>query len=82
VLLARQAGCLGCHGVAQKIVGPGFVEIALRYRNQDVGTQMAHRVRNGTEGVWGNVPMPAQPDLKDDDLKALVAWILAGAAEK
>jgi cytochrome c len=34
------------------------------------------------QGVWGNVPMPPQPDLKDDDIRALVGWILAGAPEK
>lgn len=82
LLLARQSGCLACHGVAQKIVGPGFAEVALRYRNQDVATAMSGRIRNGVQGVWGNVPMPPQPDLKDDDIRVLVGWILAGAPEK
>ena len=82
MLLARESGCLACHGVAQKIVGPGFAEVALRYRNQDVAEALAGRVRQGAQGVWGNVPMPPQPDLKDDEIRALVGWILAGAPEK
>lgn len=82
MLLARESGCLACHGVAQKIVGPGFAEVALRYRNQDVAEALAGRVRQGAQGVWGNVPMPPQPDLKDDEIRALIGWILAGAPEK
>ena len=82
MLLARESGCLACHGVAQKIVGPGFAEVALRYRNQDVAEALVGRVRQGAQGVWGNVPMPPQPDLKDDEIRALVGWILAGAPEK
>jgi cytochrome c551/c552 len=39
-------------------------------------------VRNGGEGVWGNLPMPPHPDLNDADTKMLVDWILAGAPEK
>lgn len=80
--LAQESGCLACHGVSQKIVGPGYNEIALKYRNQDVAALMFERVRNGGEGVWGNLPMPPHPDLNDADTKTLVDWILAGAPEK
>jgi cytochrome c len=80
--VAEEAGCLACHGTSQRIVGPGYAEIALRYRNQDVASVMADRVRNGTEGVWGSVAMPPHPDLSEEDIQALVTWILAGAPDR
>jgi cytochrome c len=37
------------------------------------------KVKNGSSGAWGPIPMPPQGHVKDDDVKALVQWILAGA---
>lgn len=77
--LARASGCTACHGATQKIVGPAFREIAARYA-KDAGAvdRLAERVRAGGSGVWGQVPMPPQPQLKDGEAKSLVQWILAG----
>ena len=40
---------------------------------------LALKVRNGGQGAWGSVPMPANPQLKEEDLRALVKWILEGS---
>lgn len=80
--LAEQSGCLACHGVATKLVGPSYVEVAAKYRGKDSLGPLVAKVKAGGEGAWGNVPMPPQPDLKDEDAKTLVQWILAGAPEK
>lgn len=80
--LAEQSGCLACHGVASKLVGPSYVEVAAKYRGKDSLGALVAKVKAGGEGAWGNVPMPPQPDLKDEDAKTLVQWILAGAPEK
>lgn len=78
--LATQAGCLACHGLANKIVGPGFSEVAAKYGNDaNAEARLSSKVKNGGSGVWGQVPMPPQSQLEDDDVKALVQWILAGA---
>jgi len=77
--LAERSGCLSCHGVDSRIVGPSYSEIAARYRGKDSVGALVAKVKAGGEGVWGSVPMPAQPELKDDDVKTLVDWILAGA---
>ena len=78
--LVGQSGCLACHGYTNKIVGPGFNEIAGKYRGQDgAQAKLAAKVRNGGTGVWGSVPMPPQPQLKDDDIQAMVQWIAGGA---
>jgi cytochrome c len=78
--LAKAQGCTACHGVNNKIVGPGFTEIAAKYRGRaDAEAYLAGKVRAGGSGVWGAVPMPAQPQLKDDEVTALAKWIAGGA---
>ena len=82
VALAEASGCLGCHGLTNKIVGPGYNEIAEKYKGQDVSAKLFAKVRNGGDGVWGSTPMPPQSEIKDDDLKTLVSWIQNGAPAK
>lgn len=78
--IAKQNSCTACHGVTNKIVGPGFTEIAAKYKGDSAAaTRMFDKVKNGSSGVWGPVPMPAQAHVKDDDIKSVVAWILQGA---
>lgn len=78
--LAKAQGCTACHGVNNKIVGPGFTEIAAKYRGRaDAEAYLAGKVRGGGSGVWGAVPMPAQPQLKDDEVNVLAKWIAGGA---
>lgn len=80
--LAERSGCLSCHGLSSKIVGPSYIEVAAKYRGQNKAAALVEKVKAGGEGAWGSVPMPAQPELKDDEVKFLVEWILAGAPEK
>lgn len=80
--LAERQGCLSCHGIANRIVGPSYGEVAAKYRGQDRAAALIAKVKDGGEGVWGSVPMPPQPELKDEEARMLVEWILAGAPEK
>jgi cytochrome c len=77
--LAEANGCLGCHAAAQKVVGPSYQEVAAKYKGQDALAKLVAKVRQGGEGVWGDVAMPPQEEIKDEDLKKLVAWILQAA---
>lgn len=78
--LANARGCMACHGVANKIVGPGYNEIAQKYRGQaDAEAKLVAKVKSGGQGVWGAVPMPPQGHVKDEELAQLVKWILEGA---
>ena len=78
-VLTRNA-CLACHGVSNKIVGPGYNEVAAKYAGQaDAAATLSKHIKEGGVGVWGQIPMPAQPNLSDEDLKAVVDWIVAGA---
>jgi len=78
--LAKQSACMACHGVADRVVGPGFREVATKYAGDPAAeARLAAKLRTGGGGTWGAVPMPAQPQLSETDAKALVRWILAGA---
>jgi cytochrome c len=70
-------GCTACHAVDHKVVGPGFNEVAAKYKGQDVEAKLAEKVKNGGAGVWGQVPMTPNPQVPDEDLHAVVKWILS-----
>ena len=76
IALTQKNGCTACHGMSAKLVGPGFAEIAKK--NAGKADYLAGKIVSGGEGVWGNVPMPAQT-LSPDDAKAIAAWLAAGA---
>lgn len=75
--MLKQNKCTSCHGVSNKIIGPGFKEIAAKYKG-DAGAEarLSGIVKNGGGGVWGG-SMPAHGNLKDADVKTMVQWILA-----
>ena len=76
--LAQAKGCMACHQVGAKVVGPAYKDVAAKYKDQaDAAEVLASKVKAGGVGTWGQVPMPPQPTLADDETKALVAWILA-----
>ena len=78
--LANAKGCMACHGVANKLVGPGYNEIAQKYQGRaDAEPMLVAKVKAGGQGAWGAVPMPPQTHVKDEELAQLVKWILQGA---
>lgn len=78
--LAQANSCTACHGVANKIVGPAFHDIATKYAGRaDIVDYLTGKIRKGGQGVWGPIPMPEQAQLKEADAKALAAWIAGGA---
>ena len=76
--LAQSSGCLACHAVDKKLVGPSYKDIAAKYRG-DKGAEanLIKKVKAGGKGVWGEIPMSPNAHVKDDDLKTLVQWILS-----
>ena len=78
-LLAANS-CTACHGMAQKIVGPGFTEIAAKHKGQErLEAYLAVKIREGGVGVFGAVPMPPQPQLSGAEAATIAKWIAAGA---
>ena len=81
--LASKNACLACHAVDKKLVGPAFKDVAAKHAGQaDAREQVSARIKSGGSGLYGPVPMPPQAQLKDDELKLLAGWILAGAPDQ
>lgn len=74
--LLEKNACTACHGIDKKIVGPAFADIAKKYPGK--ADHLVERIKSGSAGVWGAIPMPPQA-LGDDDAKAIARW-LAGTA--
>lgn len=78
--LAKKSNCMACHAVDKKMVGPAYQEVAAKYKGQaDAVKKLSAKVKAGGKGVWGQVPMPPNPQVKDADVETLVKWVLAGA---
>jgi cytochrome c len=77
--LAQKSGCLACHSVDAKVLGPAYKDVAAKYKGDKTAeAKLVEKVKKGGSGVWGNIPMPANsPQVKDEDIKTIVGWILA-----
>ena len=76
--LVTSAGCVACHGVDNKIVGPAFTAVRDKYKSRsDAESYLVGKIKSGGSDVWGAIPMPPQPQVKDADVKAIAQWILA-----
>ena len=75
--LAQQQNCMSCHSVARPFMGPALQDVAAKYA--DAATRaayLAHKIMDGSTGVWGQVPMPANTQLTPDQAATLADWIL------
>lgn len=76
--LAKKNGCLACHALDQKLVGPAWNEVGKKYAGDATAAeQLAMKVKKGTKGTWGPVPMPPNATVKDADVKTLVEFVLS-----
>jgi sulfite dehydrogenase len=69
-------GCMACHALDQKVVGPGFTEVAARYKGKDGVAAVAANIRSGGAGKWGPVPMPPFSQLSEADAASLAKYVL------
>ena len=75
--LVKASGCLSCHSVQEKIVGPAFKDVAAKYANDaDAVSSLAQSVKNGSRGKWGRVPMPPHASISTEDLTTLATWVM------
>jgi cytochrome c len=76
--LAQKNACTACHAVDKKLVGPAYKDVANKYRGDAKAQAMLEeKVKKGSVGVWGQVPMPPNAHVKDEDVKTLVQWVLS-----
>jgi cytochrome c len=78
--LMKKGGCAACHSVDKKIVGPAYKDVAQKRKGQkDALATLEKAVRSGSNGAYGQIPMPPNPKEKisDADLHQLVEWVLS-----
>jgi len=75
--LAAKKNCLACHQVDKKLVGPSYKDVAAKYAgDKEAPDKLAQKIMKGGSGVWGPVPMPANPQVSEAEAKQLAAWVL------
>ena len=75
--LMAKYNCQACHAVDKKLIGPAYKDVAAKYAGDSAApARLQQKVKAGSSGVWGPVPMPPN-NVPDADLKTLVAWVLA-----
>ncbi|MEL0083176.1 MAG: c-type cytochrome [Gammaproteobacteria bacterium] len=71
-------GCVACHKMNAPLVGPSYKQVADKYRGQEGAAELLFgKVKNGGSGTWGPIPMAPHPHLSDEQIKPLIAGILA-----
>ena len=76
--LLKKSGCTACHAIDKKLVGPAYVDVAAKYKNdKNAVATLTKKVKEGGSGVWGQIPMPPNAAAPEADIKELVTWILA-----
>lgn len=69
--------CLTCHKIDEKLTGPAYRDVANKYENTAANIKMlAEKVVKGGVGVWGEVIMPPNSNLTQQEAETIVKYIL------
>ena len=75
--LIKTSGCVACHAIDKKIVGPAYKDVAAKYKgDKGAEARLVDKVKKGGTGVWGQIPMPPNAQVKDEDIVTMVRYIL------
>ncbi len=76
--LAKSKNCMACHAVDKKLVGPSYKDVAKKYGGDAKAVDaLAAKIVKGGSGVWGAIPMPANPQVNAADAQKLAAWVMS-----
>lgn len=76
LILINNSDCNVCHKQSEKLIGPSYSQIAIKYdeKNRDF---LVDNIIKGSNGVWGEIIMPAHPNLKREEVAQMVDYILS-----
>jgi cytochrome c len=75
--LAKDTGCLSCHSLTEKIVGPAYAKVAEKYKaDADAVSGLVQSIQYGSKGKWGRIPMPAHSQLSAEEINLLARWVM------
>jgi len=77
--LAKKSGCLACHSVEKKVVGPAWKDVGAKYAGDaSAKATLIAKVKKGGKGTWGPAPMPPySPRVSDANIEKLVDFVLS-----
>ncbi len=76
--LVQRNNCTACHLIDKRKYGPTFLEVAARYAGDaEAAPKLAAKIRAGGSGVWGEEPMPPQPQVSEADARTMAELVLA-----
>jgi len=75
--LLKDKACLTCHQIDKKVVGPAYKDVAAKYKaRKDAEAYLVSKIKAGSTGVWGPIPMPPNGTVNDEEAKTLAKYIL------
>jgi cytochrome c len=75
--LHKKHGCTACHLDDKPLVGPAYKDVAAKYKaDKDAVKKLSEKVRKGGTGVWGQIPMPPNPNPTDAEMKTMIEAVL------
>lgn len=81
--LIATSDCKACHQVNAKSVGPSFMNVSMKYKNdKNAVGHLANKVIIGGGGVWGEHAMNAHPQLSKEDATEMVKYVLSVSDKK
>ncbi len=81
--LMEASDCKTCHQLTGKSIGPAFMEVAKRYKDDAAApARLVEKIIAGGGGVWGEPTMNAHPQMAKEDVSKIVKYVLSLAGEK
>jgi cytochrome c len=76
--LSTRHNCAACHAVDRRLMGPSWQEIGRKYADDaEAEARLVRKARRGGVGVWGQLPMPANVTVREEDIRVIVRWALS-----
>jgi cytochrome c len=75
--LLKDKACLSCHQLDNKVVGPAYKDVAAKYKTRkDAEAYLVSKIKGGSTGVWGPIPMPPNGTVNEEEAHTLAKFIL------
>jgi cytochrome c len=75
--LLKEKNCHTCHHLQTKVVGPAYKDVAAKYKaRKDAEAYLVTKIKGGSTGVWGPIPMPPNGTVNDEEAKTLAKFVL------
>jgi cytochrome c551/c552 len=76
--LTEAMDCKACHKEKEASIGPNYLAVAEKYKRQKkIIPYLQNRIVNGGGGVWGEVIMPAHPNISGEETRQIATYIMS-----